>query len=264
MKTSSKIKKIGLSIAAITFGLSIMAMSMASAQSSNTTNTTTISSGSGSSSSTTKQQQELSNIINRGNAEITRRLNSLNTLSLKITTTTKLSSSDQSYLKNEVNTEINGLNALKTELDNCASVAPLTSAVQCAITNAKNIINEYRVYALVLPKVRLIKMADDQLAIEANMTTLAQKIQSRITNDQTAGKNVSSLQTELNTVVADINAAQALSSSVEQAVLPLQPADYNTNHTVLSGYALQLQTARADLQTATNSAKTIINSLKSL
>jgi hypothetical protein len=206
----------------------------------------------------------MSNIINRGNKEIARRLASLNTLDSKITTAKNLNNSDQSYLENEVNLGINGLTSLKTILDNCATVTPVSAAVQCAVTNAQSIINEYRVYALILPKVQLIKMADDQLVVETNLTTLSQKIQYRITNEQAAGKDVSSLQTKLNTMVSDIKSAQTLSDGVEQAALPLQPSDYDTNHSVLSSYATHLQTARTDLQSAASLAKTIISSLKSL
>ena len=65
-------------------------------------------------------------------------------------------------------------------------------------------------------------------------------------------------------MIADINAAQALSTGVEQAVLPLLPSDYNTNRSVLSGYATKLQTAKVDLQSAAALAKTIISTLKTI
>ena len=94
---------------------------------------------------TATQQQALQNIINKGNQEIGRRLDALNTLSSKISTITKLSASDQSYLTTEVNTEISGLTSLKTQLD-------ADTTLTAAHTDAQSIITEYRVYALVLPK----------------------------------------------------------------------------------------------------------------
>ncbi len=248
MKIRNQISKIGLLAVGIAFVVSAIVMSTAKAAgtSANTTNT-----------NTATQQTLLNNILNKGNAEITRRLESLNSLTTKITSAKKLSSSDQSYLENEVSSELSGLTTLKSSLDAC-------TLATCAVPFAQSIFNDYRVYALVLPKVHLVKMADDQQAIETSLTTLSQKLQSRITADQTAGKNVASLQTELNTMIADINAAQSISSNIESTVLPLQPSDYNSDHTILSGYAQQLQTARNDLQAAAAQAKTIITGLKSL
>jgi hypothetical protein len=262
MTIKSKMKRIGMLSTMLAFLLSFLSIGLANAQS--TTPSTT---GSGTSSTGTltqqQKQQHLSNIISKGNAEITRRLDSLNSLLNRIGSAKNLSSSDLSYLQNEVNVEISGLTALKTTLDNCATVTPLASAITaCAKPAAQSIINDYRVYALVLPKVRLVVMADDQIVIETNLSSLAQKLQNRIANDQTAGKDVTSLQSELSSMTADISAAQAISANIESTVLPYQPSDYNTDHSLLVGYASQLQTARTDLQTAATTAKTIITGLK--
>jgi chromosome segregation ATPase len=262
MTIKSKMKRIGMLSTMLAFLLSFLSIGLANAQS--TTPSTT---GSGTSSTGTltqqQKQQHLSNIISKGNAEITRRLDSLNSLLNRIGSAKNLSSSDLSYLQNEVNVEISGLTALKTTLDNCATVTPLASAITaCAKPAAQSIINDYRVYALVLPKVRLVVMADDQIVIETNLSSLAQKLQNRIANDQTAGKDVTSLQSELSSMTADISAAQAISANIESTVLPYQPSDYNTDHSLLVGYASQLQTARTDLQTAVTTAKTIITGLK--
>ena len=180
MKLSNKVTKTGLLVAAIAFSLSVLAMGSAAAQSASDTTTTpstsTAASGTGGSGgSTARQQTELSNIINKGNEEIARRLTSLNALDSKITATKNLSNTDLTFLENEVTAEISGLASLKTALDNCATVTPVSSAVQCAVINARDIIGDYRVYALILPKVQLVKMADDQMAIEINLTTLAKR-----------------------------------------------------------------------------------------
>jgi hypothetical protein len=264
MTIKNNLKRIGMLSATMAFLLSFLSLGLANAQS---TTPSTTGSGTASTGTLTQQQkqQHLTNIINKGNTEITRRLDSLNSLLTRIGSAKNLSSSDLSYLQDEVNTEISGLSALKTTLDNCATVTPLANAITvCAGPAAQSIINDYRVYALVLPKVRLVVMADDQIVIETNLSSLAQKLQSRITNDQTAGKAVTSLQSELNTMTADISAAQAISSNIESTVLPFQPSDYNTDHSLLVGYASQLQTARTDLQTAATTAKTIITGLQAI
>lgn len=203
------------------------------------------------------QQQHLATIINKGDQEIARRLTSLNTVSGKISTTTKLSASDQSYLESEVQTTTSGLTALKTKLD-------ADTTVSSAAMDAKSIYSNYRVYALLLPKVWLVKTADDQQIVEGKLTTLAQKLQTRINSDKTAGKDVTSLQNQLNNMTTQTNNAQAISSAMEAKVLTLQPTDFNSDHTNLSGDSAQLKTARTDNVTAFSDAKSIVSAIKNL
>jgi hypothetical protein len=165
------------------------------------------------------QQQHLTNIKTKGAAEITRRLTSLNNVLSKINSTTKLSASDKTTLTNEVNAEITGLQALQTQL---AADTTLASA----ISDAQSIITEYRVYALVLPKIWLVKTADDELVTQGNLTTLAGKLQTRLTAEQTAGKDITTLQDELSDMNTQITAAQKISTSIESAVINLQPSKY--------------------------------------
>jgi len=206
---------------------------------------------------TAVDQAKLQLIINRGNSEITRRLSSLNALSGKISSAAKLSSDDQASLSSEVSGEVSDLTALKTKLDADTTVAD-------AKTDAQSIINGYRVYALVMPKVNLVKTADDQQVAETKLSALETKLQTRVTAAKAAGKNVTSLQNGLTTMTSQIGSAQAISSKIESDVIGLQPSDYNSNHSVLSGDRNQLKTAQSDIQDAVGSATTIISGLKSL
>jgi hypothetical protein len=207
--------------------------------------------------SASQKQQHLVNIQTRGSAEITRRLTSLNTVLGKITSNSKLTVADQTSLVSEVNTEITGLTNLKTQL-----VADTT--LTAAITDAQSIISEYRVYALVLPKIWLVSTADSQQVTEAKLTTLSQNLQSRITSDQQAGLNVASIQSQLDSVNTLVATAQGISSNMEQSVVGLQPSDYNADKTVLSGDLAKLKTANADLKSAYTNDKTIVSALENL
>ena len=210
------------------------------------------------------QQQHLQTIISKGDSEISRRLTSLSTLSTKINDATKLSSSDKASLSNEVSSTTAGLTTLKTQLDSEASVTPVSAALTAAKTDVSNIYSEYRVYALVLPKVELVKVADDQQAVQAKLTNLSQKLQTRITADQKAGKNVATIQSEETDMTNQITSAQTISSNIESNVINLQPSDYNSNHSVLSGDNTQLKTAHTDDQNAETDAKNIVATLKTL
>ena len=203
------------------------------------------------------QNLHVQNIITRGNQEITRRLTTLNTLSGKIDSATRLTPSDQATLNMEVSGTISGLNSLKTQLDSQISLLP-------ARNDALSIYTEYRVYALVAPKVGLIKVADDQQVVEAKLAALVPKLQSRITLARQNGSNVVTKQAQLNDMRAKIAAAQAISSNIETTVINLQPIDYNSNHAVLVGDNMQLKTAYNDIQAAYNDAKAIVSELKAL
>lgn len=206
---------------------------------------------------TANQQTRVQNIITKGNQEISRRLTSLNNLTAKINAATKLTASNKTALSSEVATEISGLTALKTKLDAETTIAG-------AKADAQQIYGDYRVYALILPKVHLIKLADDIQAADSKLTALAGKLQTRISAAQQAGKDVSALQTQLADMNSKISAAQNTASQVESSVINLQPSDYNSNHQVLSGDMTQIKSAHTNNQAAFADAKSIVAALKSL
>jgi hypothetical protein len=196
-------------------------------------------------------------IITKSNAEITRRLSVLATLSSKITSSTKLSTADQQTLNSEVSSEMSGLTALKTKLDADTTVAT-------AVLDAQSIFTDYRVFALVVPQVNLVKTADQQQQTESKLSTLGTKIQTDINADQTAGQEVTNLQTELSAMSVKVAAAQTISSGIETGVIRLSPSDYDTNHAVLSGDRDQLKIAQTDNAAAIADVKVLIADLKTL
>ena len=207
--------------------------------------------------SASQQQTHLENIISKGDQEITRRLTTLNSLTSKINSASKLTPSDQATLSAEVSGTITGLTSLKTQLDAETTLLPARS-------DAESIYSEYRVYALLAPKVGLIKVADDQQVIETKLSAIVPKLQSRITLATNDGKNTTTIQAQLNDMSAKISAAQAISSNIESVVINLQPTDYNANHSVLLGDNAQLKTAYSDIQDAYADAKSIVSELEAL
>ena len=204
-----------------------------------------------------KQAARLSLIKSRGDGEITRRLSTLSNLGGRINATTKLSASDKATLVAEVDSTTNGLNTLKTQLD-------ADTTLDAAHTDAQSILNEYRVYALVRPKIHLIITADGQQVVEGKLTTLAGKLQTRLSTAKTTGKDVTSLQIKLDDMTKQTAAAQSISSAVQAAVLPLQPSDFNADHGILAGYQAQLSKAHVAIEAAYNDAQAVITGLKNL
>ncbi|HKU18791.1 MAG TPA: hypothetical protein VJP80_05980 [Candidatus Saccharimonadales bacterium] len=235
----------------------LVAVSVASAASTERSTNDTSTSPTTNSSTATSGETALATFKTKGDAEISRRLKTLDTLTTKISANTKLSASDKTALTAEVTSEISGLTALKTKLD-----AETTRAG--AIADVQSMISDYRVYALIVPKVELLKTADSQQQTQDKLTTLAAKLQTRITEAKTAGKDVTALQTQLDQMKAQISAAQALSTAEQTKLLALQPTDYDADHTVLLAIITQLKSAQSMNQTAYNSAKSIVAGLKAL
>ena len=231
-------------IASVVLAGAVLCGGVASAASLNTT-------------SSTSDQQRLQNIITKGNEEIMRRFNTLGRLTTKINDAQHLTQYDKSTLTTEVSTTTSGLTTLKGQLDGATKVA-------VARNDANDIYTEYRVYYLVAPKVYLIKVADDQQVVQDKLTTMSGKLQARITAEQKAGKDVTTLQNDLNNMNNQIAAAHSISSKIESSTINLTPTDYNNDHSILSGDNVQLKNAHSDDQAAYTDAKNIVSILKTM
>jgi hypothetical protein len=200
------------------------------------------------------QAQHLATLKTRGDAEINRRLTNLNAALTTVQAVTTLTASDKSTLVSQIQAEISGLTTLKTKLDADTTLA-------AGRTDVQSIVNDYRVYVLMLPKARLSSAFDRLDVVETKLTNLEGQLQSAITAAQTAGKNVTTMQTILTDMRAKTTAIASLSSGQVATLLALQPSDYNTDHTVLESYRTTLGTAQTDAKAAATDAASIIQAL---
>lgn len=227
----------------------------ASSTTGSTTGSSSSSTGSYTAVSTGKNKSNTSQmklILNRGDAEINRRLYTLSGLNTKVESASYLTAADRSTLSGEVLSTISGLDTLETELNSSITLKQ-------AIGYAKQIVTEYRVYALVAPKIYIIKVADYQQAVQGQLTSLHQILETRV--NQLSGSQKSVWQADLATMFSDIKNANAISSGIENSVVALTPADYNTDHQILVGDNLKLATAHNDDHAAFVEAKTVIKGL---
>lgn len=220
-----------------------------------------------SSTSTTEQAQQtaqLKLLQKRANAEIERRIVKLNSLTTLITNSKKLNATDKSNLQAEITGEINGDNTFMG-LKNLQAKIDSDTTLAIALQDKQSIVTEYRVFVFIVPQVHIVSVADQQQTIENKISDFAANIlQTRITAAQNQGKDVSSLQTQLDSMKQSVANATSLSSSTEQKVIALRPADYDGNTTILKQYRQNLQTAHQDNQTAINDAKQIAQRLEKL
>lgn len=128
--------------------------------------------------------------------------------------------------------------------------------------HCRSIFEDNRVFALVLPRVRLVVGADTASDAGAKLRDVAAKLADAIAKADAAGQDVRQAKLDLDMMKAYIASGVAAAGSVPGAVLGLTPADWNANHEVLTPARQSLRSARADLKVARDLAFKIRNELK--
>ncbi len=197
-----------------------------------------------------------------GDSDITARLASLNQLSARIQSMKNVSTTVKANLATTIQTNVTGLTALKSKIDGETDIPTLRADVSSIFT-------VYRIYALVIPQGYILAASDRVATIDGLMTTFSTKLQARITADQTAGKDVSALQTALTDMNAKIADAGTQAQTAQNGVSSLAPDKGNasvaaSNNAALLAARAGIKTATADLKTARQDITTIVTGLKTL
>lgn len=227
--------------------------STSEANSTVTTNTTTEKTNT----STTAQAQRIQNLKTRATTEITKRLAALTSLVTKIDNINKLSDTQKSAFSSDIQANITALTALKTKIDADSDTQTLQSDV-------KSIVENYRIFALYVPKIHLLTGANTASEIATNLNGLIAKFQTRITAVQRTGKDVTVLQTAITELQAEINTINISAQEITNSVKSLDPAGYPSNMTSLQTAQQSLKIIKTNIQAARQNAQKIIDSLKSL
>lgn len=194
----------------------------------------------------------------RADVEITRRITSLNNLITRINNIKKLSADSKSALSSEVQTQITNLTNLKNKIDADTDMATLKQDV-------KSIIDSYRIYALFIPRTHIVVGADLILQVVDKFADVQARLQAKISQAQSSGKDVSTLQAALADIQTKVADAKLQANSAINLVTPLQPSpnpqDYKPT---LQQARTMLQSARKDLRDARQDVTIIIQGLRSM
>jgi chromosome segregation ATPase len=259
MKNTTFVK----STAAALMGLSLLAALPVAAQTSASVGATVnadvgVRTGKNASTSATR----ITNAKDRADQEIDRRITALNSLITAVQAMKRVSADTKASLNTTIQAQISDLTTLKATIDAETVLTSLT-------TDIKSITQSYRIFALILPQGRILAAADRAETISGDLTAVSAKLQTRITAAQTAGKDVTALQTslaDLNTKSADAN-TQAQAAITETASLKPDNGDATvaqSNKTTLLDARAKIKTAGQDLKTADADAKSIIKGLKAI
>jgi hypothetical protein len=134
--------------------------------------------------------------------------------------------------------------------------------------HCRSIFEDNRVFALVVPRARLVVGADMATDTGAKLGDVAARLADAIAKSRElhppspeAG-DVGQAKLDLDMMKAAIASGVASAGSVAPAVLGLTPADWNADHEVLTPARQSLRSARADLKVARDLAFKIRNELE--
>ncbi|MFA6006188.1 MAG: hypothetical protein WC764_00425 [Candidatus Paceibacterota bacterium] len=186
---------------------------------------------------------QLETVIARSDKQIDARIADLNTLMARVQEMKNVSADQKTSIAADVQNNVGELTALKAKIDADTELAT-------AREDEKSILGSYRVYALIIPRGHLIAAADRIATLVGMMTTLSGKLQTRINEAQTAGKDVTALQTALTDLNAKLADASIQASAAINYVAPLVPD--NGDKAVAKANQAALKSARADIKVGTS------------
>ena len=114
----------------------------------------------------------------------------------------------------------------------------------------RSIVDDHRVFVLVLPRVRLIVASDAELAAARRLTDVADRLQTQIDEAKADGRDTAEAERDLATMRNHIQVAQDHAGGVYASVINITPAQYNSNHEILDGARGAVRAAKDALRAA--------------
>jgi len=170
--------------------------------------------------------------------------------------------SDRAALENIIagdlngNSQVEGLSPLATTIRNETDSVKFRAEVQTITT-------DYRVFALVLPQVELVR-AGDRLTTDTVPTLHALDIDltKAIAQEAAEGKNVQAAQAAVKDMEAQIAIIGQKTSGTSAALLALTPSEWNANHGVVAPYRDDIAAAGVAADRAGKDAQAALKDLQ--
>lgn len=209
-----------------------------------------------------KMQTRITTAKERATQEIDRRIEKLNALNTRVQAMTHVSDTMKTNVASTISTEVSNLTALKAKIE-------AETEIEALKTDIKSIATSYRIFLLVIPQGHIQVASDKSMAAADSMTTLAGKLETRITEAQQAGSDVTALTSALVDMKAKVDSARVSAQAAVDATASLTPDNgdktkMTANQAALKDARAKIQSALKDIQAARADAKTIVQGLKSL
>lgn len=210
----------------------------------------------GTAASSATSSTQLAAIQQRAKVAINVRLSALHLAVSDVQDNRFISSSDKSTLLSTLDNDQSGLNALgaKIQSDTTASEA---------LADYRTIFTGYRVFALALPQVRYAAACDDITGTVLPKLTDAQSRLAALLAGPDKSKDSPAVQAAMQDLAAHIQTITSSTNGLSSTVLAITPAQWDANHSILTGPKQTLRTARGDVRTARSDIATVVTEIKS-
>ncbi len=189
--------------------------------------------------SSTAETARIARAKDKAVQEVDRRVAALNALLTRVEAMNKVSDTLKANIKTNVQTQIDGLIALKAKVEADTDLAMLK-------TDIKSITESYRVFMLVIPQGRIAAASDRMATIINMMASTGAKLQARINAATQAGNDTTAISAALTDLGAQLTAAQTHAQAAINIVAPLVPD--NGDKTVKASNEAALSKAREELK----------------
>lgn len=206
---------------------------------------------------TAVQNSRIDSLKTRATQEIDRRIKALTYVITRINNLKHITAAQKTAYTTQIQTEIINLNTLNTKIQADTTLEALKPDV-------KSIVDSYRIYALFIPQIHILAASDSMLQTTNQASELATKLETRIQEAQSQGRNVSLLTTTLADMRAKIEDAVTQATSASTIVTVLTPDGYPGNKTTLKSGRSMLVAGKQSLLQARRDATTIIQGLRAL
>lgn len=187
-------------------------------------------------------------------ARIDGRLETLRALTLVVNNAKDLTSADRSALSGLINGDISGLTALRGKVAGETTV----SAVRA---DAQAMVDDYRIYLLVVPKVHLANVLDIETTVAPTLQKVHDSLAARVA--KAPGGGTAAEKSELADMETRIEAAQQADAGRVATLLAIQPGpNADAIHAALKPLVDAAKDAHKDLAQARTDAKEVAAALK--
>lgn len=200
---------------------------------------------------------QIESLKTRAELEIDNRISVLNNALTKLGAAKKLSETSKSTITSQIENYVAILNTLKTKIGSDTDLATLRQ-------DAKSVYSNFKTYAVLLPEIHLLTSADAMMTTADNLSAIVAKLETRIQTAQQGGQDVNNLNKILDDMKSKISSAKLHYTSVQSDALALKAEGLPENKTVIQNMRSKIKAGSADLRSAQQDARQIVNGLKTL
>ncbi len=186
------------------------------------------------------------------------RLATLSALKIAVNGATDLTGGDKTTLATLIGSDTTGLTTLKTKVDAETTVAAVKA-------DGRTMVVGYRVYMLVVPKVRFNIAADKETTNIARLKTAHDQLAALATRLAAKGKDTAAAQAKIDDMASKLAAATAALGNQAQTLLGVAPSpDPAAMKAAVAPVRAAVKGARGDIKDALADAKAARDALKTL